>query len=274
MIMKKYLAILIMAVFVISSCDEEPLVFDNISGQTLVNFSSSSVDMPVVIDGTGSVDVTINVTTEATSDRTIGVTVVSESTTADPNSYSVGTLVIPAGSFNGVLTITGTDVNVETDAEALVLALDTSSGILTDGNLTVSIFQICPIPTTSFIGNYSITVVTAGVFGASTYGAADVSLSVGANSTQRVFTGDYFEDSRFNREFILNFICNEIVTPYQDQNVGCGGNDVNLSTGPSAAENGVYDGTDDSSFTVIVSDNVDSDCGGGPVQASYIFTKL
>lgn len=272
--MKKYLFLLALGMFALYSCDEEPLIFDNVGGQTLVNFASSSVDLPVVIDATGSVEVGINVSTVSDSDRTFPVSVVTDATDADPNSYSVGSVTIAAGSYNGVLTINGTDVNVETTAKSLVLAFDTAGDIVTDGNLTVSVFQICPIPAASFTGNYRVETITAGVFGASTYGGDGniVTLSVGSSSTQRVFDANYFEDGRFPRTFRLNFICNEVVTPFQDHLVGCGGNDVNLNTGPANMFS-TYDPSDDSEFIVNVTDNVDSDCGGSPVQASYRFVK-
>lgn len=271
--MKKYLAILMLGLVVLYSCDEEPLVFDNSGGQTLVNFGVSSIDLPIVIDATGSIDVRIDVSTVSDVDRTYNINV-ADGTTADPNSYSFpSSITIPAGSYNTVLTIDGSDVNVETTPEQLNLSIDTSTGdFLTDWTLAISVFQICPIPTTSFVGDYLVETITPGVFGASTYGGGIVTLEIGDKATDRVFEANYFEDGRFPRTFILELSCNEVVTPYQDHLVGCGGNDVNLSTAP-ANVNGTYDPLDDSEFIVNVTDNSENDCGGTAVQASYRFVK-
>ena len=272
--MKKYLAILTMGLTALYSCDENPFVFDNVGGQTLVNFARTSVDLPVVIDATGVAEVPVNVSTVSKSDRTFNLKV-QKGTTADPKSYTVGTVTIAAGAYNGVLTINGKDVNVETDPKQLILGFETSGGIVTDGNLTVKVFQICPIKKTAFTGAYKVETITPGFNSKSTYGGDGniVTLKVGETGTQRVFEANYFEDSRFKRKFQLNFVCNEIVVPYQDHEVGCRGNNVNLSTAPATGDNGKYNPNDDSSFTVNLTDNADSDCGGKPVQASYRFVK-
>ena len=272
--MKKFLAILTLALFVFTSCDEEPLIFDSNGGQTLVNFGSSAANLQIVIDATGSVDIPINVSTVSDSDRSFPVRVASA--TADPNSFSVGTVTIAAGAFNGTLTVNGTDVNVDPEPETVVIEFDTSAGdFVTDGPVTVSVFQICPVATSAFVGDYAVQTITAGVFGASTYGGDGNIVSITVSDDDpltREFEANYFEDGRFPRAFLFQLVCNEVITPFQDHLVGCGGNDVNLNTGP-ADVNGTYDPNDDSEFIVNVTDNVDSDCGGGPVQASYRFVK-
>lgn len=133
---------------------------------------------------------------------------------------------------------------------------------------------VCPVDPTTFIGSYEVTIVSPGVFGAGTYGADGVIVDLVENGSSRTFTADYFNDSRFNREFTLELTCGQVIIPRIDMAVGCAGNSVNLVTGPPEGENGVFDPLDDSTFTVNITDNVDSDCGGTPVQASYIFTKI
>lgn len=133
---------------------------------------------------------------------------------------------------------------------------------------------VCPVDPATFTGSYEVTIVSAGVFGAGTYGADGVIVELVEAGANRTFTADYFNDSRFNREFTLGFTCGSIIVPTIDMAVGCAGNSVNLVTGPPTGDAGTFDPMDDSTFTVNITDNVDSDCGGTPVQASYIFTKV
>jgi len=261
-----------------TSCGEfENVVFDAESGQTLVSFGAASADLQIEVDATGEVVIPITVTTSAAAERTFNVSIVEEATTAFSSSYTVGSIVIPANAFVGSLTITGTDDGqITTTPRPLVLAIQGADGIVTGGNITVNVLQICPVDDSFFLGEYRVTTISPGVFGASTYGGDGniVTLEVGANGLARVFTANYFEDGRFPREFQFSLVCNEIIVPFQDHLVGCGGNDVNLNTGPSMTGNGTYNATDDSSFTVKLTDNFDSDCGGTPVQAEYLFTKV
>ncbi len=273
-----YLSFILLLGLTFTSCEEdrEDDSFDPQNGQTFVSFGGgNTADLAVIIDATGSIDIPVNVTTITSSERTFPFQIVEESTNADPNNYTIGSITIPANSHVGSLTINATDNSVETTAENLVLQLVDGEGYVASATpLTVRIFQVCPIPDGAFTGDYMITTLSPGVFNAGTYGASGsvVNISQGAGEFDREFTANYFEDDRFPRTFLFSLVCNEIIVPYQDQAVGCSGNDVNLSTGPPAV-NGTYDSADDSSFIINVTDNVDSDCGGGPVQASYRFTK-
>lgn len=259
-----------------TSCEEDLLIFDNVNGQTLVTFDVTNTNLPIVIDDVGSVDVTVNVTTVSSVDRTYTLTVDTDNSTAAAETYSVpSSVTIAAGDYNGTFTITGTDINVETDPETLLINLSPEDGsAITEGTLTVSVFQICPV-TAAFTGTYEIEVLSAGVFGAGTFGGTGetVEISVGSAELERTFSAAYFQDARFVRDFTFTLVCNEVIVPYTDMLVGCGGNDVNLSIGPATTP-GTYDPDDDSSFIINLTDNVDSDCGGGPVQASYRLTKV
>ena len=266
----------LVAALVFTSCEQQENVqFDNKNGKTLVNFATNAIDLPIIVNATGMVSVPFEVSTVSDLDRTYTVSVVADETTAGTPSYSFGDITIAAGDYNGALIINGTDVDVDTTAKDLVLKITEGENYVAGANLKVSVFQVCPVDIDKFLGMYRITTISAGVFGAGTYGASGsvVELKVGpTNDLQRVFNGDYFEDSRFNRTFELNFVCDEIVTPYQDHAVGCSA--IGLDTGPSTSGNGAYSNADDSSFTVKVTDNFSSDCGGGPVQAEYRFTKI
>ncbi|MET6991455.1 hypothetical protein [Sediminicola arcticus] len=273
--MKKYILILFASVFAFTSCEEELLVYDNVDGQTLVAFASNSYNLEVQVDGTGTLSIPVNASTISTTDRNFTVSVIGEETTTDPTSYSFDSSVtIPANSYEGTLVINGQDNNVEIEAKFLVLRLAGDAGVLVGPDVNVRVYQVCPVDETFFTGRYEVTIVNPGVFGAGTFGVDGVIVDLAASGFNRTFTANYFADSRFRRTFTLTLTCNQIVVPRLDMAVGCGGNSVNLVTGPPSGTNGVFDSTDDTSFTVNLTDNVDSDCGGSPVQASYIFTKI
>ena len=277
--MKKYIykIAIFASVAFFASCEKggDPVIFDNQNGQTLVSFANTSADLAVQVDATGSVEIPIEVSTISSTERTFPVSVVDEETTADPTSYSFGSIVIPANTYNATLTLDGIDNNVEVESKALVLSIDEGDGYVTGPNITVSVFQVCPVETGFFLGDYAITILSPGVFGEGTYGPTGtvVEIRQGTGEFDRVFTANYFSDPRFPRDFRFSLVCNEIIVPFQDHAVGCGGNSVNLNTGAPAV-NGTFDATDDSSFIINITDNVDSDCGGSPVQASYRFDKL
>ncbi len=273
--MKKLFLLCLVFTIVLVSCDDQEFpVVDAENGQSLISFGVTSTSLQVIVDRDGTIDVPVNITTMSPQDRTFNVNMVADLTTAIPGSFSFGSITIPANTFNGVLTIDGVDNGVEIAPEQLVLEIDPGADAITEGQLTVDIFQVCPVDETFFTGDYEITVDAPGVFGAGTFGATGTVVTLAADGFNRTFTADYFEDDRFPREFTIVLTCNTVVVPRFDAEVGCGGNDVNLVIGPPSGMNGVYDSFDDSSFTINLTDNVDSDCGGGPVQASYTFTRL
>lgn len=271
--MKKlsYILLIAFTFIFIQACEEEQSF---IVPSNLLSFEQSAYSANV--DVSGVTDVVITVWSNSFTGGTFNLSVDTANSTGDPGSYTVpSSVTIPSGSNTGSFTVGLSNVNLGS-ANSVVINIEGQAGVTVVGSVTVNYILFCPVDSTLFVGDYRVTTVTPGVFGASTYGGDGnvVTLSVGSDSRTREFTANYFEDGRFPRTFLLNFLCNEVIVPYQDQLVGCGGNDVNLSTGPSVTGHGAYNVADDSSFTVKLTDNVDSDCGGGPVQTEYLFTKI
>lgn len=136
---------------VFSSCEEEQVVYDPVSGQTLASFSTSSINMGVPTEGT-SVDVTVTASTESATERTISVEV-DPASTATPDQYTITSSVIPAGEFAGVITVQGNfDALPEEGTTQLILNLTdvSNSNDLTFGTETVSIslFRQCDMAPT------------------------------------------------------------------------------------------------------------------------------
>ena len=277
-IMKK-LFFLITTMLILVSCDDDQrVIYDTENGQTLVAFNVPSVNLPIVIDDVGSVDVQINVTTASPQDRSFPVEVVTSSTTAPTGSYSVpSTVTIPANQFTGTLRINGIDENVETTPTVLIVKIgEGSEHIASTRTLRVSVFQVCPIPDTFLIGTYLLEQISGiSPFGITAFGTQVVQVT-SKGPTTRTFNYAYdpggFESPYF---MDLELVCNEfsISGTIQPGNgtLGCGSGSIGQSTGDVAS---TYDVSDDSIITLNVADfSPDAGCGTGSSQLVVRLTK-
>jgi len=74
--MKKHLlyAFLVATSLVFYSCEEqENITFDNVNGQTMVQFTGNAVTLPVEPTGVSSTDITVTVTTVSNQDRILSL---------------------------------------------------------------------------------------------------------------------------------------------------------------------------------------------------------
>lgn len=103
--MKNNLVYLLTLLLVVTftSCDETPVVFDNVNGQVALQFTTRSFNVSVPDAGL-SVVVPVSVTTVSTAARTFTVAL-GVGSTAPIGSYSLGTVTIPAGSYSGTLDV-------------------------------------------------------------------------------------------------------------------------------------------------------------------------
>jgi hypothetical protein len=155
--MKKYLkllSLLVTVLLVTSSCDkkDELIIFDNINGQTMIQFSKTSATLPTPSEG-ASFEVSVLVTTVSDVDREIDIEIVPQTdpdkTSASPDQYTISNLVIPAGSYSGTITISSNfDAIPEEGSTFLTLKLTGLAGASTtiyNGILEVELFRKCPI---------------------------------------------------------------------------------------------------------------------------------
>ncbi|RYF37858.1 MAG: hypothetical protein EON97_00485 [Chitinophagaceae bacterium] len=135
--------------------------FDVNGGQMRYLFIPTGVsELSVNNESVTTIEIPVGVTTVSGTDRTIGVSVDAASSTAPANSYTLTTtsVTIPAGSFQGVVSVSGNFENVpEEGVSTIVLKLDVpESEILDDkGTHTINVFRSCP--TDSVAGMYSVT---------------------------------------------------------------------------------------------------------------------
>jgi hypothetical protein len=232
--------------------------------------------LEVIIDDVGSVDVKIGMTTLSSTARTVTVAIIPESTTAAADTYSFDpSVVIPADSYFGTLTITGVDNNVETTAEVLALKIDSveGNGVSSTATHSVSIFQICPVPSTSFVGAYLIEQTSPYVDGPTLDDGSVVTLRVGSSSTARVFdTGNYTWYCSTPNPFTFSLVCNEVVPSVVRSNCACTSAGLFFGLPVSGGPLGIYDPNDDSEFFLTFGDDTTSDCGS-PTNTTYKFTK-
>lgn len=157
--MKKYsvYTLIFAMILLLSNCEEnENPIFDNINGQTMSQFVGSGVTIAALLGETNSVDITVLVTTISTVDRVIDVTS-GPASTAGPTQYTIQNLLIPAGSYEGTLTVAANFDALPVDNSTVVLDLTLTGidggGAVDNGTYSISMFRFCPIPGGDYVVN-------------------------------------------------------------------------------------------------------------------------
>ncbi|WP_460219959.1 hypothetical protein [Psychroserpens sp. MEBiC05023] len=277
--MKKIkIVVLSLMVAAFFGCDENDNInttFDSVNGQTLVAFAGTSTNLPILIDGTGSADISVEVSTVSSTDRNVSYTIVTEgdATTVLPANYMLSpSILVPANSHIGTLTVTGIDdENLGTAAETLTIVITDidGGGTINDAPHVINLFQVCPVPETFMIGNYLMEQVTPFLGGSATLSDGSIT-TITADGTSRTFdTFNYPVFCTTNNPFTFNLVCNEINVPTQRCNCVCN-TGTDWFTQPTVAES--YDLSDDTEFFLTFTDDTQADCGA-TAQTTYKFTK-
>lgn len=156
--MKKHLLLFVATLGLLTSCEEDLVVYDVENGQTLAQFSANSATVPTPEEG-AETSVTVLVTTVSDQDRQINVSVNQEASTASADQYSVSALTIPAGSYEGTVNISANfDALPEQGSTFLVLDLDgvgSGEALTEKDSFTVEFFRKCPIVPAELVGSWS-----------------------------------------------------------------------------------------------------------------------
>ena len=287
--MKKYISMLSLVVLFFACDDVEKRIYNGNEGdRTFLSFSSNIYDLPVTIDDTGSVEVTINSSTVSSVDRTYAISIVTDETTADAATYNLpATVTIPAGQYHGTFTITAQDNDlVETTPKDLVIAFtplneneDTDST-----QAIVSIYQVCPITPGTFLGNYMMTQLTPnnpddGVPVFSTQ-VVNIYQPNPAVPTSRAFRAVYLQELGIGQAAStvpFSLSCNEVITGNNIfTGLRCGTLPVGVPgiTLGAGEIPGIFDVDNDTSFTLTLTEYVTpGGCGTAPYQVTFQFTK-
>lgn len=298
--MKNIYRLLLVGILIMGyhSCDEtiEPVIYDGNSetNQTLLSFPATIFNLPVAIDDTGSVTITLNSSTKSSTERTFNISLINEAdvedpetdpfTTANPLTYTLpSTVTIPADSYQTTITINGEDNNlVETAAKQIVFQLEgLSESDNMDNNLViVNIFEVCPVPAGTFSGNYLMEQLTPinpcdGVL----MFENQVIEIVATGDTSRSFSAIYLEGISATFPAIpisFSLVCNEMIVGVSSSTLSCraGGAPPSINFGP-AMNPSTYTVTDDSIFEVTISEyyTEDGGCGCTPYDTTFRFTK-
>lgn len=282
--MKKIFLILIIAVGLISCDDTQPVIFDG--SQTLVYFPNNSANLDVVIDDTGSLEVQINTTTLSSEDRNVTLEIVEEDTTVDFDNIEIPnfTTTIPAGEYFASFPVNGIDNTVETSPELLTLQIVDAGDDATIDPSTVEIRvrQICPIPEGTFTGPYLLEQVTPihPANGVPTFETQVVDVFENGGSTERAFSAVWIEGLDIGQApstIPMDLSCNNVLVTSDEIDTGliCDQEAPSAITLGSAETTGTYDATDDSSFSVIISEYLeDGGCGvAPPLVTEFNLTK-
>jgi hypothetical protein len=146
--MKKIVILAFLSLALMTSCEEDLVIYDVDNGQSLSALASDSGTLPVPAEGS-TFSLPVEVSTRSTADRAISVSV-DPSSTALPAEYTIdnSSLVIPAGEFNGTILISGNFEEIpDLTTTTLVLNLDSVEGAVVaegDSSFTLSMFKQCP----------------------------------------------------------------------------------------------------------------------------------
>jgi hypothetical protein len=162
--MKKYflkLAAVTLFVGVLTSCEEDKVVFDGNNGKSLIGFTSVTANLPAFQDSDFTMEVEVGATNKVNHDRAIELSVNQELTSATDNQYTIdmSTLVIPAGEYVGKVKITGHYATLpELVKNTITLDLVSVDGFEVKNpdreRFTVYLFRACPIILEDFVGTY------------------------------------------------------------------------------------------------------------------------
>jgi len=157
--MKNYIIKISLSLLVLMAmigCEDERVIFD--TNQTLISLTSSNALLATPEEGL-TVDFVVNVSSKADSDRAIQIEI-DQSSTATPDQYTISDLVIPAGSFSGIIKVTS-NFNALPDMGSSFLTVNITGveniNEIAFGTKTfnVELFRLCPVPT----GDYTLDLI-------------------------------------------------------------------------------------------------------------------
>lgn len=136
----KYLILFFFSTLLFISCEE-----DEKESLNFISFESEDYDFGVELEGTTEVDFKVYTANLSTADRTFNIHIDTESSSLDPDSYSIPTTVtVPANSNVGILPISISDINIGENGETLVLEFTPTNGLYIGKPALLNVKQVCP----------------------------------------------------------------------------------------------------------------------------------
>ena len=151
---KAFFTLLILSVFWSNSCK------DQIAGTEFIDYVAFDTNVPTIIVVKGSstdTDINVYATQSSGVDRDFDVEVVAANTTANSESYNVpATLIIPANSTKGTITVKAIDNNLGENMVTLNLKISSIDKDIIIGTnaITLKIQKFCPFVMDDFVGSW------------------------------------------------------------------------------------------------------------------------
>lgn len=283
--MKNIFKLLLVGLLAASCGDVEPVTFNGQEGgPTFLSFSKSVYSLPIERDGVGSVEITLNSSTLSSVDRTYNFELVPNTSllAANPATYTIpGSITIPAGQYSGTAVVNGVDGGL-VDATRKNFAIrmnnipededfdsDTASFI---------VYEVCGLGA-PFLGQYEVEQITA----ASPNTGVDIitegiyTLTEGETVYDRYVTFEPYAGFGLpDANLLITFNCDDLnMFGTYDTELGCPDDAEGVSIAFGSTDNpGDYNIDDDSTFDLIVTENLESACGGSPREVVIRFTKV
>ncbi|MGV8945801.1 MAG: hypothetical protein ACOH1N_05185 [Lutibacter sp.] len=160
--MKKitYLLLITLSAFVFNSCSDD---IDGTNELDYVGLTKLPASISVEKNGSTSVELHLYATQTTGADRTFNI-IVLPATTLNPAAYSMpSTIVIPANSKEGVITVTFSDTNLGETPKTFVIQLEGNPGVYVGGKTATTVTKKCSIAGVSnLVGAYKVTTNTSG----------------------------------------------------------------------------------------------------------------
>ncbi|MBY8962302.1 hypothetical protein KJK34_06010 [Flavobacterium sp. D11R37] len=284
----KLIVKLLFIALVFASCEDvEPIVYNgNIEqNQTFLSFSRSSYLLPVVQNTTGEVVVTLNSSTVADYDRTynLEVTLPDNQSAANPETFEVpSTITIPAGEYQGFITITGVDNNlVDENRKSFTITItnvDENTEIADSNSAVINIYEVCPLQD-DFLGQYQVQVIQPWLAPTlPAFSAGVVTLTQGDTPFERVFTANVYPGYCGATQLTIAFACNFVnLSEEVETCLRCTSDpaDLLITFAPVDLDmRSPYNTNDDSYFELTFNENSVGNCGDGDQFTVVTFTKV
>jgi hypothetical protein len=262
---------------IITSCERDQGDYPYLDRDITIGFRGANGSLLVENGASNVVSATIGASTLVSSDATFSVSVDDSSTAVLGVDYNFvagqdGTLA--SGNLLSNIDIVADFENSTEDGKTVVLNLTSNdpSLMVTEAfsQYTITLIKFCPI-NADFTGSYTLSTTATGIFDSAVFLNGAVTIEMGTEPTDRVISvAPYPEFGAFAPiDFAFSLVCGNVVVPTGlVTGVGCGGS---TTIGP-AATNGTYDSNDDSSFTIVITDDEGGNCGS-PYEAAFVLTK-
>jgi hypothetical protein len=277
----KSFALILFSAVVLTSCEEDKVVFDNVNGQTLLSFAATTQNIGVgPEDGQNVGYILVNSTTISNQDRAFTVQVSDASTAEAGVEYTLdqSTFVIPAGEYTARVKVTGNfDQLQEGENKTIVLTLVPDGNYALDtASTTVTLFRSCPVPADFFVGNYLLEQVSSeGADGPVLESGVVRPVTVDPNDpTRRIFTSYNFPNfcSSARNQFAFALVCGQIVVDGANTSNCICTQGTPYNFGPATVNETYNVEEGDAVILITFTNDVTANCGPAD-QVTYRLTK-